>query len=55
MSKIKVIKTEKDYQEALKLVEELMNLDPNPSSAEGEKLSLLGTLIEDYVGNSKDD
>lgn len=48
MSKIKVIKTEQDYQEALKLVEELMNLDPNPNSEEGEKLSLLGTLIEDY-------
>lgn len=48
MSKIKVIKTEQDHQEALKLVEELMNLDPNPNSEEGEKLSLLGTLIEDY-------
>ncbi len=48
MSKIKVIKTEQDYQEALKLVEELMNFDPNPNSEEGEKLNLLGTLIEDY-------
>jgi len=48
MIKIKVIKTEKDYQEALKSVEELMNLDPNPDSTEGEQLNLLSTLIEDY-------
>jgi len=48
MIKIKVIKTEKDYQEALKSVEELMSLDPNPDSTEGEQLSLLSTLIEDY-------
>ena len=48
MIKIKVIKTEKDYQEALKSVEELMNLDPNPDSTEGEQLNILSTLIEDY-------
>ena len=48
MSKIKVIKTEKDYEEALKLVETLMEFDPDPDSEEGEQLNLLGTLIEDY-------
>ncbi len=48
MIKIKVIKTEKDYQEALKSVEELMSFDPNPDSTEGEQLNLLSTLIEDY-------
>lgn len=48
MIKIKVIKTEKDYQEALKLVEKLMLLDPNPDSTEGEQLNLLSALIEDY-------
>lgn len=48
MIKIKVIKTEKDYQEALKSVEELMNLDPTPDSTQGEQLNLLSTLIEDY-------
>ncbi|MCJ7508491.1 MAG: ImmA/IrrE family metallo-endopeptidase, partial [candidate division Zixibacteria bacterium] len=48
MSKIKVIKTEQDYQEALKLAEELIGRDPNPDSAEGEQLSLLSTLIRDY-------
>jgi HTH-type transcriptional regulator/antitoxin HigA len=48
MDKIKVIKTEEDYQEALKLAEELIGRDPSPDSAEGEQLSLLGTLIQDY-------
>ncbi len=48
MSKIKVIKTEKDYEEALKLVESLMSRDPDPDSEEGEQLSLLGALIQDY-------
>ena len=48
MDKIKVIKTEQDYQEALKLLEELIGRDPDPESAEGEQLSLLSTLIQDY-------
>lgn len=48
MSKIKVIKTEKDYDEALVLVERLMSHDPDPDSDEGEQLSLLSTLIQDY-------
>ena len=48
MNKIKVIKTEQDYKEALKLVESLMSRDPNPDSDEGEQLSLLSTLIQDY-------
>lgn len=48
MINIKVIKTEEDYQEALKLVGELMSYDPNPDSTEGEQLSLLTALIGDY-------
>lgn len=48
MIKIKVIKTEKDYEEALKLVETLMSHDPDPDSEEGEQLNLLSALIEDY-------
>jgi len=50
--KIKVIKTEQDYQESLKLVELLMSTDPNPDSTEGEQLSLLATLIQDYEENN---
>jgi HTH-type transcriptional regulator/antitoxin HigA len=52
MDKIKIIKNEQDYQEALKLAEELINLDPNPDSAEGEQLNLLTTLIQDYEKNT---
>jgi HTH-type transcriptional regulator/antitoxin HigA len=48
MERIKVIKTEQDYQEALKSAEELIARDPNPDSTEGEQLSLLSTLIQDY-------
>jgi len=48
MSKIKVIKTENDYEEALKLAETLMSRDPDPDSDEGEQLSLLSALIQDY-------
>lgn len=48
MDKIKVIKTEQDYEEALKLVERLMSRDPDPDSAEGEQLTLLTALIQDY-------
>ncbi len=48
MRRIKVIKTEQDYQDALKLVAELMSCDPDPGSVEGEQLSLLSALIQDY-------
>ena len=48
MNKIKVIKTEQDYKEALALAEELISYDPQPDSEKGEQLSLLSTLIQDY-------
>jgi HTH-type transcriptional regulator/antitoxin HigA len=48
MNKIRVIKTEKDYEEALKLIEDLMSRDPDPNSEEGEQLGLLSALIQDY-------
>jgi HTH-type transcriptional regulator/antitoxin HigA len=47
-TKIKVIKTEEDYKEALKLVEELMISNPAPDTEDGERLDLLVTLIQDY-------
>ncbi|MCK5475450.1 MAG: ImmA/IrrE family metallo-endopeptidase [Candidatus Pacebacteria bacterium] len=52
MSKIKVIKTEKDYKEALELLEVLMIRDPDPDSDEGEQLAVLSTLIRDYESQS---
>jgi len=48
MTDIKIIKTEKDYQDALALISELMAKDPEPESEEGERLSLLATLVADY-------
>lgn len=45
---IKIVKTEKEYQEALRTVELLMDQSPNPDSAEGEKLQLMTALIRDY-------
>ena len=48
MIQIKTIKTEKDHQEALALVEELMENDLSPDSAEADHLKLLTTLIVDY-------
>lgn len=48
MNRIKTIKTEKDYKEALTLVETLISRAPDSDSDEGEQLNLLSTLIEDY-------
>lgn len=48
MIDIRVIKTEKDYREALDYIEALMAADPDPESDEGEKLSILSTLVADY-------
>lgn len=52
MSKIKFIKTESDYKEALDLIKALLSHDPDPSSDEGEQLSLLSTLVQDYESRS---
>ena len=52
MSKIKFIKTESDYKEALDLIKMLLSRDPDPSSDEGEQLSLLSTLVQDYESRS---
>lgn len=49
---IKIIKTEKDYKEALKMVESLILMDADIESAEADKLQLLTTLIEDYEKNN---
>jgi len=47
-NRIKVIKTTEDYKEAINFIEELMKKNPVPDSEEGEKLSLLVTLVQDY-------
>lgn len=44
----KVLKTEEDYNAALKMIEELMSKDPESGSDDSDKLNLLATLVEDY-------
>ncbi len=43
-----IIKTEEQYEEALALVEELMDLDPEPGTENANKLELLILLISNY-------
>jgi len=48
MNRIKIIQTNKDHEEALAYLEELMALAPDPESDEGEQLAVLSKLIADY-------
>lgn len=43
---IKPIKTEQDYQEAIKRLEDIFDADPN--TAEGDELEVLGVLIDNF-------
>src|SRR5713226_1779269 len=43
---IKPIKTRKDYENALKFIEE--NFDAKPNTSEGERVIILSILIEKY-------
>ena len=45
---IKAIRTEADYFAALGEVSALIDLDPAADSAEGERLDVLGTLVQAY-------
>ena len=45
---IRIIKTERQYRKALSEVSRLVELDPEPKSAEGARLELLAKLVEDY-------
>lgn len=45
---IKAIRTEADYLSALRDVSALIDLDPSAESPEGEKLDVLGTLVQSY-------
>ena len=45
---IKAIRTEADYLAALREVSALINLDPASDSPEGERLEVLGTLVQAY-------
>lgn len=45
---IKAIRTEADYLAALQEVSALIDLDPSPDGPEGERLEVLGTLVQAY-------
>ena len=45
---IKVIRNDEKYREYLSIVDELIDIDPDPDSTEGELLETLSILIEDY-------
>ncbi|MBK6651268.1 MAG: transcriptional regulator [Betaproteobacteria bacterium] len=45
---IKAIRTEADYIAALREVSALIDLDPEIDSPEGERLDILGTLVQAY-------
>ena len=45
---IKAIRTEADYIAALREVSALIDLDPASDSPEGERLEILGTLVQAY-------
>lgn len=51
---MRTIKNNKEYQEALKLVNKLMDKDPQPNTPEGKKLKLLATLVQNYEKNTFD-
>ena len=45
---IKPIRTEADYKAALKEISALMERDPEPGTADGDRLDILATLVEAY-------
>jgi HTH-type transcriptional regulator/antitoxin HigA len=49
--RIRPIKTEADYEEALELIEELIDANPAVNTPESEQLEILSSLIERYEQN----
>lgn len=45
---VKIIKSERDYEEAMARLSALMSLDPKPSSKEENELELLALVIQDF-------
>jgi len=45
---IRAIRSEEQYTEYLKIIDELMDLDPEKNSDAGELLETLAILVEDY-------
>ena len=51
MKRIRPIKTEADYKEALELLEELIDAEPAANTPEAEQLDILSSLVERYEEN----
>lgn len=45
---IKAIRTDADYRDALREVSALIDLDPDRDSPDGERLEVIGTLVQAY-------
>jgi HTH-type transcriptional regulator/antitoxin HigA len=45
---VKAIRTEADYLAALREVSALIDIDPAADSSDGERLKVLGTLVQAY-------
>lgn len=45
---VQVIKTETEYQDTLRIIESIMDDDPEPGTAEANRLELLTVLVKDY-------
>ena len=45
---IQPIRTEQDYEAALREIARLMEAEPKPDSRDADKLEVLATLVEDY-------
>ena len=41
-----LIKNKNEHLEALKAIESLMDIDPEPGTSQGDRLELLSTLVE---------
>jgi HTH-type transcriptional regulator / antitoxin HigA len=48
MQVIKIIETEAEYDAALKRIDQLLDIGPEPESLEGRELQLLLVLVEKY-------
>lgn len=45
---IRPIRTEQDYRTALTEISQLIDKDPAPGTPDGDRLDILGTLVEAY-------
>lgn len=45
---LKIIKSKKDYEKAIKVLDSLIDLDPDSGTTEGNRLEVLATIVENY-------